>query len=321
MGAFVADVEDEGQRCERAWGPLLRHLGSNQVVRDMDLIRQGLGEEKLNFIGASYGTRLGALYAHSFPQTAGAIVLDAPVGPQVDMLEKVRASFRELVSLHEALFVDCSEGRLVCPPEPRLLFDEVMAAAAELEVEGEIAYVWAELLSDELGRQYAVRLLEIQAAGTNADVLLELAASTNEPGVNIVANLSVNCTDSTRDPASIEELDALLVELNEESPLFAFEAFPAASCSGWPTTRDPVPVPSAYDAPPLLVIGGTRDRRTPYHFAEEMTEALGNAVLLTSNHYGHVATTTSGACARDAVRAYLVDGALPPYGAVCAEAQ
>lgn len=69
--------------------------------------------------------------------------------------------------------------------------------------------------------------------------------------------------------------------------------------------------------PQLLVIGGTADSRTPYEWSQAMTETLGSATLLTSNHYGHVALSEGSDCIRYQVRAYLASGSLPATGTVC----
>jgi pimeloyl-ACP methyl ester carboxylesterase len=104
----------------------------------------------------------------------------------------------------------------------------------------------------------------------------------------------------------------------KENPVFGgFYLFRAPVCTGWPVTRDPVPLPTATDAPPILVIGGTNDSRTPYEWAPVMTETLGNATLLTSEHWGHGAVTNGGDCVRLFMRAYLTSGSLPAAGTAC----
>ena len=132
-----------------------------------------------------------------------------------------------------------------------------------------------------------------------------------------MAYSSVSCTDDTVEPPTLEQLESVYAEAAQASPLFAGTVSEAARCAGWPATRDPVPLPTAPDARPILVIGGKFDLRTPYEWAQAMTETLGNATLLTSNHFGHVAVVNESACAKQAVRAYLTSGSLPASGAVC----
>ena len=133
-----------------------------------------------------------------------------------------------------------------------------------------------------------------------------------------VAFNSVSCSDDTFEPPTLAELESLKAEFEAVSPLFAQGYLEgAATCAGWPATPDPVASPIALDAPPLLVIGGIMDARTPYEWSVAMTEALGNATLLTSNHYGHVAFGQGSDCVRLAIRAYLASGSLPATGATC----
>jgi pimeloyl-ACP methyl ester carboxylesterase len=93
-------------------GPLFRHVGSHFVVRDMDAIREALGEERLNYLGLSYGTRLGALYAQTFPERTRAMVLDAPVGPVSSLTELIDAQVPALVGAVADFFDACDAGEL-----------------------------------------------------------------------------------------------------------------------------------------------------------------------------------------------------------------
>jgi pimeloyl-ACP methyl ester carboxylesterase len=162
-----------------------------------------------------------------------------------------------------------------------------------------------------------VDALAAEAADPGGDWLLSFLAPSGGSGISFVAYLSVNCTDDTVEPPTIEQLESLDAEFTQSSPLFGGDVEETALCAGWPVTRDPVPLPTAIDARPLLVIGGTRDMRTPYEFAQAMTETLGSATLLTSEHFGHGAVLNAGSCVRQAIRAYLTSGSLPASGAIC----
>jgi len=308
----------DAQRCASHWGPLFDHLGSNQVVRDMDVMRQALGQTKLNYLGISYGTRLGALYAHTFPESVGRIVLDASVAPQVDMMKDAREGFAQLLVLQDVFFQDCDAGVLSCPPDARALFDEMMASAEELGILMDVANYWANALAFPFTREELPVLLELQATETDADWLLDVASDPGIfAGIGQVANQTVTCIDATTEPPSAAEFDALYEELYAQSPIFAWQGSVALQCAGWPVTRDPVPMPSAAAAPPLLVIGGTQDLLTPLSNAEEMTAALGNARLLISDHYGHSALSPNNVCAIGAIRNFFDNGQLPAAGSVC----
>jgi pimeloyl-ACP methyl ester carboxylesterase len=292
------------------------------VVRDMEEIRKALKEPRLNFYGGSYGTRIGALYAHHYPETTGRIVLDAPTHPRASYLELVRGQFYALVALHEQLFVQCESGELVCPPDARALFEQVLVNARGRGYEDLFVSAWRQLFGDAGGVQARVNALAQEAAdpgGVWIEAFLVgiFGGRGPGPGFSDVVNASVHCTDDVAPPPTLAEAQSVVAEFTSVSPLFAGIAVGAALCAAWPTTPDPVPMPTALDARPVLVIGGTNDMNTPYPWAPAMAEALGNATLLTSTHVGHGAVIRGGDCVKNVVRAYLTSGSLPPFGAVC----
>jgi pimeloyl-ACP methyl ester carboxylesterase len=137
-------------------------------------------------------------------------------------------------------------------------------------------------------------------------------------GAGEVALLSVNCTDDVSEPPTVAQVESLFAEFEAVNPLYADDAFHALICTGWPATRDPVPLPTAPSVDkPLLVIGGLRDWRTPYSGAVAMTETLGKATLLMSDHQGHGAVGIDSECVNYFVRAYLTSGSLPATGTLC----
>jgi len=315
---FIDGMWAEAARCERAWGPLFERLGSNQVVRDMEALRVALGEPALNFLGISYGTRLGSLYAHTFPETAGSMVLDSSMTPDMDLVSVTRQRFAQLLALQEVFFQDCEAGVLVCPPNARDLFDDMLAAANEVGMQPQMADRWANALAYVGSREELPFLLERQAAEPGPEWIVdELSQPGLFSGLAEVASRTVTCIDATTEPPSLAQIGDLYNEFAAQSPVFALRAYAALQCTGWPVTRDPVPLPSAPTASPLLVIGGSFDLLTPLSNAEEMAAALGNATLLVSNHYGHGAIDAAGACVGAAIRNYFERGELPPQGTVC----
>jgi pimeloyl-ACP methyl ester carboxylesterase len=126
------------------------------------------------------------------------------------------------------------------------------------------------------------------------------------------------CTDDSLEPPTIAEVESLYAEFYAVNPLYANDALSVITCAGWPHTRDPLPMPTAIDVPqPVLVIGGAYDWHTPYEWAPAMTEALGKATLLTSEHFGHCAVPQGSECAVTTVRAFMTTGSLPAAGTVC----
>lgn len=308
----------EARRCADTWGATFNKLGSNQAVRDIDWIRQALGEPKLNFLGVSYGTRLGSLYAHYFPETTGAIVIDAVVAPTVDWLQEARDTFDEQLRLTNLVLSSCESGAVEgCPTNARALFADLVADATELGLLGQVMDAWVDGISSAAGEANLLSILQAQDV-SGGEWLLNVppaAPASGESGLMPLA--TVNCIDATAEVPTVEQVEALYAQFQAESPAFSGAIINAIMCAGWPVTRDPVPLPTATEAPPLLVVGGAFDWRTPHAGAVAMTAALGNARLLTSNHVGHGALALGGDCAWSAMRNFFVDGVLPPEGTVC----
>jgi len=316
---FMAQVSLLGPLCEAEWGPLFRHLGSKNVVRDMEEIRKALRQPVLNFYGGSYGTRLGALYAHEFPETTGRIVLDGPVPPRVNFIEELRGQFYRTLFVHEQVLSFCETGVLPCPLEARALFDRMVANATARGLLEGFASFWRDALGTDAGLGVLLSLFDQELADPGGDWLESYLVGDESGGTpSIVAFASVTCTDDTIEPPTFDQVQSIVAEFNAASPLFADTSDLAGLCAAWPATRDPVELPTAPDVrEPLLVIGGVLDWRTPYPAAQEMAEALGKATLFTSNHFGHVALGNPTPCAVDTIRAYLATGSLPPAGASC----
>jgi pimeloyl-ACP methyl ester carboxylesterase len=317
VDGMIEDMAWLADQCRSYWGGLFDHLGSNQVVRDIDAIRVALGVEKLNFYGASYGTRLGALYAQVFPDNVRAVVLDAAVPPQADIVRQVRGQFEQLPILHEAVLADCEAGRLVCPAGPGAVFDQMLADADALGIAPQLLGVW------ELGLAFSqpllVSMLQAQVDYAPTDWMYNALTMTEGEDDSFVQNLSVNCADNTVRLLDIPAVDSLIADAIDRSPLFARSIGGVASCNGWSVAADPVPLLTAPGAPPILVVGGTRDQRTPYEWSVELAESLQSGVLLTSEHWGHCIVGNGTACVDGIVSAYLTNLELPEDGTVCSE--
>jgi len=316
----LALVRERGDQCAQAWGTLFHHLGSKNVVRDMDEIRKALKQPTLNYYGASYGTRLGALYAHMFPATTGRLVLDAAMLPRSTMVENIRGQFYEVVRLHEVIFTFCEANPEVCPADSRALFDQMLENARAGGFEGLFQGLWRSMLSYPSGPDGIIFALNNEAADPGGDWFEAFVFGNlgNDGGSGRVALTTVMCIDDPLEPPTVAEVESLYAEFYAVSPLYANEALPVINCAGWPTTRDPIPLPTATGvSQPLLVIGGTADALTPYTWAPVLTEALGKATLLTSNHFGHGAVDLVNECVVANVRAYLTSGSMPAAGTVC----
>jgi len=317
LEGMIEDLTWLSEQCRGYWGGLFDHMGSNQVVRDIDRIREALGEEKLNFLGASYGTRLGALYAEQYPERVRAIVLDAPISARASIVEQVQGQFEQLVVNHETFFAECDAGAITCPPDPRSLFDAYLASADGLGIRSQMLALWELGLSYSFGTSYLPYLLQQQALQPTPDWMYGELYLLEDDVSSVIQLNNVNCADNAEPLLSLEQAEARLDDAFERSPLFGAELGPIVTCNGWIVPPDPVAPLAARGAPPLLIVGGTHDARTPLAWARDLSASLENAVLLTSEHWGHTVVGDGSACVDEAVRHYFLDLALPASGTVC----
>jgi pimeloyl-ACP methyl ester carboxylesterase len=319
--------------CQAGAGDLLPFMATEDTARDMDAIREALGEETISFFGFSYGSTLGAVYATLYPERVRAMVLDGATDPNADTVTSARQTTLGLErSLDEALS-QCS-GDPGCPfhngGDAEGAFDELLVALdqAPLIVSPDrpavgqgVAYY--AILSALYAEFYWPRLMQALAdaqAGDAAQLLamyddyLRRLPDGDFEGI-FESLFAVNCIDDpgARDP----EVAAILTE---ELPAIAPRLGPWAAsgdvCGKWPApARQPVTV-SAEGAGPIVVIGTTGDPVTPLDATAGMARALDGGVLVTVESEQHTGYGTND-CVNDAVSTYLLDLEPPPAGLVC----
>lgn len=308
--ALDAAGQELAQQCATTDLALLQHSDTSATARDLDLIRQALGEATLSYLGFSYGTQIGEEYARLFPANVRAMVLDGVVDPAQslqDMLRGQTVAIDGTFSAGTLALLDRLLARVEVTPlrgpdgveiGPGLV--TLAAVSASYSPDGDAAL--AQILRDALDGKAAE---------------LEALARQYTQGASFAAYLAVTCTDSPFEPGPAawerftRELDAL-------SPRFgAAVANELIACAYWPVSsqRQPAPLTTA-GLPPVLVIGTTGDAATPYASAERVAAALPGAVLLTLDGEGHTAFGRSD-CIDDAVDDYLIDLETPPPGTVC----
>ncbi|MDI3099293.1 alpha/beta hydrolase [Streptomyces rochei] len=343
--------------CEKNSGDVLPYVGTTEAARDLDLMRQILGDEKLHYFGISYGTQLGGVYAHLFPERVGRAVLDGVVDPTQDMMEGAlgQAAGFQLAFEHFARW--CVEQRCTLGEDVEAIVETAVDLEAELDDTPLATSDGGELDGDEVisaitGSLYSqsfwpALLVGLEAVtGGDGDVLAELAEVLGQHGSGgdgdggteddgdddgtdddpvdrsneNDAFRAITCDDSS-DRYTVADVERRMPEFLEASPLFGPGlAWSALSCAGWPVPGEARhPEVSAPGAAPILLVGNTGDPATPYEGAARMAEALGEDVgfELTYRGEGHGAFDSGNPCVRDAVHTYLLDGRLPKRGAVC----
>ncbi|WP_062379444.1 alpha/beta hydrolase [Demequina pelophila] len=333
LEASRASVADFAASCRELSGPVVENADTTSAARDMDVIRALVGDDRLNYLGYSYGTQLGATYAALYPERVGRMVLD---GAFDFLLPEDEISVTQAAGFESALgaFLDWCPEQEGCP-----LADGREAARAQVQgvVEDSLAgdteqvvqvFGIIQMLYDDALWSYLSLGLE-QALDSGRSEVLQLLGNyyldrdpqSGEYTSNThVASASIGCLDSlATGQDSLEEYQAFQDALRDASPTFAATYGGSTGCEGWPyRAQEPVTsLDGASSAGPIVVIGTTNDPATPYAWAESLTDRLASATLLTFEGEGHTAYGRSNQCILDAVDDYLVDGTVPAEGTVC----
>ena len=315
--------EQFAEDCFNTEGEYLQHLGSLNVVRDMNEMRKAMGLTEIDFLGYSYGTRLAALYLQIFPEHAGRFVLDGSMTPDPSVEPLVRGGLRPAQINIDMLAQACVGARItLCDPaefsqQLQSRLDEVGSGPNTAELA--ILLRLLQFASTVPGFESFIvgGMANYLETGDVAELVfvfnfLGLGEAAENPGqFNLATFIAVLCADDFQRP-TIDSLEAILPSHNAESDLFAeLYLYTTGVCFGWPESIDPIPFISTNQAPPSLVIGGPTDAQTPLIFAPEMAAAVGGQ-FLRSDHDGHT-TVFSGAnqCTESAVEVFLTTGALP----------
>jgi pimeloyl-ACP methyl ester carboxylesterase len=326
-----------GAACAAKTGDVLAHVDTVTAARDMDVVRAVVGDPALNYLGYSYGTKLGATYAALFPDRVGRMVLDSALDPGVDGDEMSAGQAVGFENALRAYVTDCLASSS-CPlsgtvdaalGQIRALLDRTHTnplptsggrrLTAPLAFTG-IAYPlysqssWPDLTS----------ALKAALAG-DGSVLLALSdsyydrASDGTYTTNTTEAFSaINCLDYTA-TTDLAQMRAKAAEIEATAPTVGeFFAYSGSLCAQWP--YPPVGGLSDYSAagaPPIVVIGTTNDPATPYAWAQSLAAKLSSGVLLTHVGEGHGVYGLGNQCATDAVDDYLLDGTPPADGTRC----
>ncbi|HLH68821.1 MAG TPA: alpha/beta hydrolase [Candidatus Dormibacteraeota bacterium] len=333
---LVSQAQALARACARRDGALLDHVSSADVARDMDILRAALGQQRLIYYGASYGTFLGTVYEELFPGRVQEMVLDSALDPALDSgqedLQQAQ-SFDHLLGLFLAWCVaqpNCALGSTEAAAQARL--DGLLGQVAQQPLPGQggrlvgtgpfLTALAAAMYSPASGFPVLNAALGL-ALGGNGALLLALADALNGRGPNghysnlIEANYAVNCVDRPH-PTSVPALAAEAGQAPTVAPVFgAAIVWGDLPCVFWPAKPELRPGPASPSRAPILVVATRNDPATPYQWAVSLARELGDARLLTFAGEGHVAFGRGDPCVDNAVVAYLTTAALPAPGTTC----
>ncbi|HZE67455.1 MAG TPA: alpha/beta hydrolase [Sporichthyaceae bacterium] len=338
--ADLADVQHEARvfanGCKQN-GALLGHMGTVDVARDMDVIRAVVGDDKLHYLGYSYGTYLGAIYAGLFPGHIGRMVLDGVLDPaltnsqimlgQAQGFQLAYNSFVEDCLAHKPCALGNSADQVTSRLRALLKklddkpikgvgtrkLNEAMATIgllAGMYAKSRWEYLRASLVAAYLGDGSGLLQLSDDYTRRGPD-----GHYTDNGNESIYA---VNCLDHPGE-SSPQDIRAQLPALERASPLFGdFIGWGALPCDYWPVQSDVAPGPvNAPGAPPILVLGTTRDPATPFQWSKNLVGELSSGVLLAHDGDGHTAYGHGEDCVDSKVNRYLLTGTTPAVGTQC----
>ncbi|MBL0746228.1 alpha/beta hydrolase [Nocardioides baculatus] len=324
-------------KCVANSGPDLAHVTTIEAARDMDVLRSALGEDTLTYLGASYGTKLGATYAELFPEKVGRLVLDGAVDVSLDAQSMALQQAEGFETALRAYVQNCLDSTDNCFLGDTV--DEGLATISDLldsieeqplpagDRELEVGNAFYGIITPLYNRDYWFLLSTAltSALEGQGSALMDLAdayASRNPDGSysdnSIEANYSINCLD---DPTSVpfEKVSSLFPAFEEASPTFGrIFAWAMTGCQGIEvqSSEEPLTI-TAEGAAPILVLGTSRDPATPLIWAEALAGQLDSGVLVERDGDGHTAYNSGNECIDSIVEDYLLEGAVPDDGTTC----
>jgi len=335
LEANFGRVEAIAQECAGKYQDALGAFSTVDTARDLDLVRQSLGDEQLTYLGYSYGTSLGSTYAELFPDKVRAMVLDGAVDPDAGPQEAAEAQAQAFEAAFDFFGANCVTLAAGCPigADPRAFVNDLLAASAASPIgstrQGDDRQPTPGLIINAIRSALYQpgawpQLAQSLASARNGDAagvltLADTYTGRNADGTynNVVdANLAVSCAD-TEGTFSREQVTTLLNDWNVKYPLFGGAAAQSLyQCTPWEAPRTPLPARDAEGAAPIVVIGTQGDPVTPLPGAVDMAEKLTSGVLLTWQGTGHTAYPKTD-CVTAAVNAYLIDRVVPQEGLTC----
>lgn len=334
-------IQDFAAACENNTGALLGNVDTQSAARDLDLIRAALGQEKLDYLGFSYGTFLGTVYANLFPTNVGRFVLDGAVDPTQSQAD---VSLNQLVGFDNALqeyLKDCVKHS-GCPFKGSLASNLTRIKNFMLAIEGHPlansddssrkVTIWAiesgmmmALYSADYW-QYLDQAFSLAFETRNGAMFQRLADAYNDRASDGTyssnineANIAINCLDA-REDSSDAAMQAQNARMLAASPtLGRYWQYGAMLCANWPyPVKKPLSSFAAVGAPQIVVVGTTNDPATPYAQAVNLAHnVLADGYLITYDGEGHTAYGQGVSCVDNAVDNFFVTGKLPASEPKC----
>jgi len=331
---YVKTSKEFVDECAKKYKALLPFLGTVNVAKDMDRIRQALGEDKITYVGYSYGTSIGQQYAKAFPTHVRAMVLDGVVDSSETGLQAAAGQAKGFTRALNNFIKACDANDCGLGEPAGQVIDEVIAMAEDTPIPakragrpatpGVVALALGQALYSETLWPQLSRAL-VQAKGGNGNGLVGLAdqyLQRNPDGTypnGFEIYFAVSCLDSPwpKDPNVVFDTAKLVAAQYPRVGEALVNDY--VRCALWPGKPQPVtPLTAAVKGlPPIVVISTTGDPATPYESGVAVSKQIPGAVLITNKGEGHTIFAQGKPCVDDAVTTYLVDLQPPKSGLTC----
>lgn len=330
---IVASTEEFTKACFDNNDELLPYVGTNNVARDMDMIRRALGEDRISYFGFSYGSELGATWATLFPDTVRAAVLDGASDPNADDLVgtlQQNKGFEESIATFLANCSSDSSCALNNGGNAEGAFDDLMEQLDENPIStssgrpdltrGMALIAVAQAMYSDTYWSYLEDALALARTGDGTDLLTLYdqyfqRQADGTYGNELEAFLNISCADNPN-RMTIKEADSYVPRFQANAPRFSPGTTGDYTCVFWPKALDPRIKVTGAGAGPIVVIGTTGDAATPLASTRNMVKSLeaGRLIVVTANqHTGYGVNS----CVNDAVDSYLIDLVAPATELAC----
>jgi len=346
LALAVKESKDFIAKCLRK-NKYLTHFGSENTARDIDILRAALGEEKLNYVGKSYGTYIGTLYAKLFPDKVGRVVLDGAVDPNVSVLEQNISQAVGFENALEAFIEDCGKfpncpvakgvdeakqeiiSLLTSVAQNPLPQKSPYKSDARLATESILLLGTASALYEDVTGWPKLRKAIVEAKEGYGDTFIKLAdlysgrqSNGNYPNNELDSGAVIDCLD-WGNSRTLAQMAKDAESFTAQSIVFGpYLAYSGLACKYLSKTNKKTATAesnkiSKIDSTPVVIIGTTRDPATPYQWAVGLHKIFTSSVLITLDADGHTGHGRGSECIDEAVDKYLLTGKTPAKNLTC----
>ncbi|MFI6768145.1 alpha/beta hydrolase [Streptomyces sp. NPDC050355] len=331
-------AKEYAQGCAERSGDLLPYMTTANTARDLDVVRAALGEKKLNYLGVSYGTYLGAVYATLFPDHVRRMLVDSVVDPSrekvwyqanldQDLAFETRwGDWKKWVAKNDAAYHIGDT-----PEKVQAAWEKLRATAKKNPVGGVVGP--AELTGFFQNAPYydsmwtsVAEVWSAYLAGDSKPLVENAGPNLKDTAGNIASEngnavyTAVECTD-TKWPTSWRKWDRDNTRIHQQAPFMTWSnAWMNLPCATWPVKQQrPVEVATGKGLPSVLIVQSERDAATPYGGAVELHKRFAGSRLITEKNAGsHGVTGQVNPCINDRVDAYFLEGKTDAEDVTCA---